>query len=133
MSKLTPVLGADIIEGTNDFHLQVDLPGIETANLEVNINNGFLNIRAERKRMDGSGDDAFGYGRASERMYGAVQRSLPIPEGANVDGAVANFEKGVLTGKAYRKLLLRTRDCLTVFAQCPSPRKKALLAPRNCS
>ena len=53
----------------------------------------------------------------SERSYGKVQRTLPLPKGANHDGAVAKFENGVLTvsfpkvkggsSDAGRKLLIK--------------------------
>jgi HSP20 family molecular chaperone IbpA len=96
MRNLSPILSADIIEGPNDFHVQVDLPGIEMANLEVTLANNCLNIRAERKRV-GDHSNYWGSGAVCERVYGVVQRSIPIPNGANMEIADAKFEGGVLS------------------------------------
>lgn len=97
MRPLTNVLSADILESPTDFHVQVDLPGIEMANLDVSISNNCLVIRADRKRMDDRGTSWFGGGGGSEVCYGQVQRTIPIPEGANFEIADAKFENGVLT------------------------------------
>lgn len=120
MASMSPVLAADIIEGDKDFHVQIDLPGIELDKLEVSLSGGrYLVITAERKRMEkirpsrpGPGD--FSYG--SERIYGVVQRTIAIPSGADIDTAEAQYDSGVLTvrfakkegdGVGTRKLLVK--------------------------
>jgi len=44
------MLAADVVEGDNDFHVHVDLPGVAPEDLDMNVANGFLHIKAERKQ-----------------------------------------------------------------------------------
>ena len=35
LARQSPILSADLVEGPNDFHIHVDLPGVENLNVEV--------------------------------------------------------------------------------------------------
>ena len=94
ISKFQPILHTDIIETANDFHVHCDLPGVLAADLECTVLPDVLIIKAEKKFANREESDTWCH---SERAYGKVQRTLPLPKGANHDGAVAKFEHGVLT------------------------------------
>lgn len=88
---LTPLMSADLVESENDFHLHVDLPGVE--NLEINTDNQVLSISAERK-LQHEQDTAVTHTR--ERSYGKVTRRLRIPANGDLDHATAKYRDGVL-------------------------------------
>jgi HSP20 family molecular chaperone IbpA len=104
IANLNPVLMTDIVEGPDDFHVQVDLPGIEVTNLDVTVANGCLNIRAERKRAHDARTNTWSTTRHdNERMFGEVTRTLRIPDGADQDSADCKYENGVLFVKFLKK------------------------------
>lgn len=70
------------------------MPGVQAADLECTVLPDVLIIKAEKKFANREESDTW---YRSERSYGKVQRTLPMPKGANHDGAIAKFENGVLT------------------------------------
>ncbi len=75
--------------------IRADLPGIDPdSDVEVTVLNGMLRIEAERHEDD-RGEEQ-GYVR-QELRYGALSRSLPLPEGVTVDDDItATYKNGVL-------------------------------------
>jgi HSP20 family protein len=76
--------------------VRADLPGIKPENVTVEVTDETLVVKGERKRVEEEKKE--GYYR-SERAYGAFERTLPLPEGAIIDGAKATFVNGVLEVK----------------------------------
>ena len=70
--------------------VSAELPGLSEKDIQVEIANGVLSIRGEKKAESESG------GRYSERYYGSFERRIPL-EGVQEDKADANFRNGVLT------------------------------------
>jgi HSP20 family protein len=70
--------------------VSAELPGMNEKDVQVEIANGVLSIRGEKKSETGNG------GRYSERYYGSFERRIPL-DGVQEDKAEANFRNGVLT------------------------------------
>jgi HSP20 family protein len=70
--------------------VSAELPGMNEKDVQVEIANGVLSIRGEKKSETDNG------GRYSERYYGSFERRIPL-EGVQEDKAEANFRNGVLT------------------------------------
>lgn len=71
-----------------------ELPGMEDADVDVSVAEGALTIRGEKK----SEREREGKGYVlRERSYGEIERVVPLPEGLDLDAAVASFKNGVLT------------------------------------
>jgi HSP20 family protein len=70
--------------------VSAELPGMSEKDVEVEIANGVLSIRGEKKSETDNG------GRYSERYYGSFERRIPL-DGVQDDKAEANFRNGVLT------------------------------------
>ena len=94
LADFSPILSADIIEGLDDFHVYVDLPGVHMDDLDITIKDGRLNICAERRQVH-KVDDIIN--QKTERSFGKVKRSLVIPRGAVESTADAKFVNGVLS------------------------------------
>jgi HSP20 family protein len=83
----------DIHEEPSRFVLRSDLPGINPEDIELTVERGVLTIRGERTVDRKS--DADGYSRV-ERVHGAFQRRIGLPETADPDHIEARYDRGVL-------------------------------------
>lgn len=86
-----PILSADLIESNKDYHVYVDLPGVE--DLSIEVQGRTLVIKAERKVVHDKTTDMV---HSVERSYGKVQRQILLPMNADLDNSCSKFENGVL-------------------------------------
>jgi len=77
----------------NNLVIHADLPGLAESDVRVEATDDGLVIQGERRREQTVED--LGIVR-SERVYGRFYRLIPLPEGAKVEDAKANFWGGVL-------------------------------------
>jgi HSP20 family protein len=77
----------------NAVVIRADVPGMKKDDFTVDIVDGQVFLRGERKQEKEEKND--NYYRA-ERTYGAFVRALPLPEGVQVDEAKAALHDGVL-------------------------------------
>ncbi len=84
----------DIAETDDGLRIDVELPGLDEKDIDVTISPTSLTIRGEKseERSDERKDYVF-----RERSYGSFERTIPLPEGVDIDRAKATFRKGVLT------------------------------------
>lgn len=71
--------------------VSAELPGLDEKDVQVEIANGVLSIRGEKKTERSDSSRFF-----SERYYGSFERQIPL-EGVEEDKAQAEFKNGVLT------------------------------------
>lgn len=90
-SDWTPAV--DVKEEENQFRIFVDIPGVETKDIEVSMEKGVLSIKGER-HSEGTHEDK-GYKRI-ERSHGTFYRSFSLPDSADADGISAKGKNGVL-------------------------------------
>ena len=83
----------DIIEEQDCIKVVVDLPGFNKEDIEVWIEDNQLVIKAERKEEKIEKD--VNYIR-QERVYGKVQRAIPIPAEIDENNIKATYKNGVL-------------------------------------
>jgi len=83
----------EVTEKEGKMIIRTDLPGIDKNDVKVELTDGSLTIRGERKREQQEEKQGF---HRSERSYGSFFRSIPLPEGSNPDQAKAQFKDGVL-------------------------------------
>jgi HSP20 family protein len=84
----------DLTESDHDVIVNMDLPGIDPKQLEINVHGNVLSIRGERKsdREEKGRDFHF-----VERQYGSFQRDIPLPTVVENSNVAANYKNGVLT------------------------------------
>lgn len=76
------------------FVVRAELAGLDPEkDVEVDIKNGTLRIRAERRKETKVEDKNF---YRSEIHYGAFYRSLPLPPGAKEEDVKATYKSGIL-------------------------------------
>ncbi|WP_434026165.1 Hsp20/alpha crystallin family protein [[Pseudomonas] boreopolis] len=83
----------DIKEEANQFVIYADLPGIDPAEIEVQMDKGILSIKGERKEESKAETDRFS---RIERRYGSFHRRFALPDSADPDGITASGRNGVL-------------------------------------
>jgi HSP20 family protein len=83
----------DMFQKDNRFVTRVDLPGLKKEDVSLEVMDGYLKISGERKYEFEEERDEF---YRSEREYGKFFRTIPLPEGVNVEDIRAVFADGVL-------------------------------------
>ena len=81
----------EVSETDKAVSVAAELPGLTEKDVQVEIANGVLSIRGEKK-AERSDDSKL----VSERYYGSFQRQIPV-DGVEEDKAKAEFKNGVLT------------------------------------
>lgn len=84
----------DVREDSTEIALEVELPGIRPADVEVTAENGVLTIRGEKQSTATDGTE--GRYHVVERSYGSFQRSFQLPQGVDENRIEAEFTDGLL-------------------------------------
>jgi HSP20 family protein len=84
----------DVYETKEAFLIKAEVPGIDPKDIQVNLENGVLVLRGEKKQEVEKKDERY---YRSERMFGTFVRGLRLP--TPVDGTKVNafFKHGLLT------------------------------------
>lgn len=109
-SLWTSFVKTDLIESENDYHVHVDVPGVDPENLEVSLDHKNLVIKAERKSNH---EENNGKAHTIERSYGKTERRIRLPANADLDNCNTKLKNGVLT-VTFPKKNKQTKRTLTV-------------------
>jgi HSP20 family protein len=74
------------------YHIEADLPGVNSDSVEVTIEHGALTIRAERTPQYGESEQVI----VAERPQGSFTRQLSLGEGVDSENLTADYADGVL-------------------------------------
>jgi HSP20 family protein len=83
----------EVSQGNGKYSVHAEFPGLKPKDVKVEVENDTLVIQGERKFEHEEKD---GGAQRTERQYGLFYRSIPLPEGANVEQAQAKFHNGIL-------------------------------------
>ncbi len=83
----------EVIAKNGELKIHADLPGMKKDDINVEFTNNALIISGERTQDTDEERDGFYH---TERNYGSFYRTIPLPEGANLERANAVFHDGVL-------------------------------------
>lgn len=100
------VLPADVVETADELRFVLEVPGLRAEDIEVAVENGILNVSAEKARAEGDSPASY---RLSERHYGRVGRSFRLPRTADSSRIQASCEHGLLTIRVPRAEAARAR------------------------
>ena len=89
----------DITETDGEYRVRAELPGVEKNDVTVELDQGVLCIRGEKKSRR---DEKTERGRRLECSYGAFSRSFTLPQDADADHITAQFKDGVLDVKVAK-------------------------------
>ncbi len=87
------VPAVDIIEEKDRFVLRADVPGVQTEDIEVAMDNGILSVSGERHAIAPTDDSGV---QRIERATGRFLRRFTLPDTANAEGISAKTSNGIL-------------------------------------
>lgn len=87
---------ADAAATQESYEVNMELPGVTAADIEVSMHEDTLMIKGEKRFQREETGRSYYF---SEREYGAFQRSFRLPGDADADKVSADFKDGVLTVK----------------------------------
>jgi len=76
------------------YHIAVELPGVAEGDITLDVHDGVLTLRGEKKSEREEKGDTWYF---SERQFGAFSRSFRLPNDADASGVSAVLKDGVLT------------------------------------
>ncbi|CAD7699732.1 unnamed protein product [Ostreobium quekettii] len=86
----------DVVERDDAFELTTDVPGMEPGDIMVEVKEGVLVVKGERKEAT-EGKDEEGRVVRQERRHRRFERRFRLGEVADREGVSARLERGVLT------------------------------------
>lgn len=86
----------DTYEKDGAFIVKAELPGVETDDVQVSLDNGVLTIGGTREEEKEVKEEHY---HARERFAGSFSRSFALPEGVEASSVEASFQDGVLEVK----------------------------------
>ena len=84
---------ADVSEGEKEFQIAMDLPGVKAENLEIDLENQTLTVKAGRENLMPEG---FTSRRRERPNTGRFERSFTLGSSVDADRIGARLEDGVL-------------------------------------
>lgn len=96
----------DIFETDNDVVLKADIPDIDPKNVAIQLENGTLTLKGERKFEDQKNGKGF---HRIERSYGSFTRAFSLPDTVDGEKVKADYKNGVLTVTLPKKEVAKPR------------------------
>jgi HSP20 family protein len=83
----------DAYRDGDTFFVDIDLPGVEPASIDVTVDRKVLTVRAERRRVERAGRQFV----AAERQMGTFSRQVFLSDTLDTDRLEPRYDSGVLT------------------------------------
>ena len=91
--KESNLMKTDIREKSDKYLVDIDLPGFEKENINLSLNNGYLNISAKVDKEEDNDEERFV---RKERFYGECSRSFYVGDDIKEEDIEAEFKNGIL-------------------------------------
>jgi len=96
----------DIFETENELVLKADLPDVDPKNVGIQLENGTLTLKGERKFEQQNNGKGF---HRIERSYGSFVRAFSLPDTVDGEKVKADYKNGVLTITLPKKEVAKPR------------------------
>jgi len=90
------IMKTDIKEKDGNYTLDIDLPGCKKEDINIELNDGYLNISATINHTVDNSDESENYIH-KERFYGKCSRSFYAGDNLKEEDIHASFKNGILT------------------------------------
>jgi len=104
MSKMN--IKSDVHETDDAYCIEAEMPGVEEGDIDVSVTEGMLTVSGEKREE--KKEDREDY-HLTERHYGSVKRTFPVPDGVDLSKAEATFKNGVLKVALPKKALPKAK------------------------
>jgi HSP20 family protein len=112
----------DVSERDGKLVVHADLPGLQKDDGKVDATGDSLVIQGERRHEHEEQEEGY---RRTERRYGSFYRAIPLPEGAQIEQARAEFKDGVLEVSVPIPASQKRGRPVPIEVGTPSERKQA--------
>ena len=92
--KWPDIPSVNIVENNKDYRIEVAAPGLEKKDFKIEVDNGILTIRSEKKKEEKEEKENY---RRREFSYQSFSRSFDLPENSVPDKIGAHYSNGILT------------------------------------
>jgi HSP20 family protein len=99
---------ADLLIDEEGVTVYMDVPGLRSENLEIELENDTLTVRGDRP-FPYPNENGGGPVRSIERGFGRFERSMRVPRGLDPDAIEASLSDGVLVLRIPRPETMRPR------------------------
>lgn len=100
-AKKESLMKTDIKETDSKYIIEMDLPGFDKENINLELNNGYLEISAKQEREENDEENTK-YVR-KERFYGECSRSFYVGDDITEEDIDAEFKNGILIVNVPKK------------------------------
>ena len=83
---------SDIAETDKEYHLTMELPGIDMKDLDISFTKEVLTVKGEKTKEVSIDESCY----CTERYQGSFQRSFRIPGTVDTDNIEAKYRDGIL-------------------------------------
>ena len=97
----------DVVEKDGDLVVRASVPGVEPADIKVNIEDGVLTIRAETKEETAHAESEY---LRRERRTGSFFRAVQLPDTVDQGNVESEYANGVLTITLPKSETSKARD-----------------------
>lgn len=87
------LLAADVLENADEVVVKLEVPGLDSENIDIQVVNDHLVIRGEKSVQRESREGRY---HMLECAYGAFERAIPLPVSVDDSKASANYRNGIL-------------------------------------
>lgn len=100
LKKERNLMKTDIKETEDEYILEIDIPGCKKENIKIDLEQGYLNVKAEILKNTDTTSDTYIH---KERFSGSCQRSYYIGNNIIEDDIKASFINGILEIRIPKK------------------------------
>ena len=97
----------DILEKENEIVIKAELPGVETKDVAVTVDNNVLTIKGERHLEKDVKKESY---HRMERAYGSFARTFSLPSTLDAGDVRAEYKDGLLTLTLPKKAAAKSRN-----------------------
>lgn len=87
------VPSVDVFTRGEDLVVRAEIPGVKPSDIDISVTDGVLTLKAERSETHEVKEEDY---LIRESSYGTYERSLRLPEGAEVEKIHADYTDGIL-------------------------------------
>ncbi len=88
------LMRTDIKEKGDNYIIEIDLPGYDKQDIEIEMEKGYLKVSAKTSKETDNSEDKYIH---KERFYGECSRSFYVGENLKEEDVKAAFKNGILT------------------------------------
>jgi HSP20 family protein len=97
LDQATRSIHLDVRETDKAFMIDADIPGVDKKDIKVNVHGDMVNLKVERETgKDETKEEGGVKIHRSERSHQFVQRTVRLPETAEMEKIKASYKDGVL-------------------------------------